>query len=243
MKTFTVLFLLALLFSDNEVIWRTHSTYKKEFCGDQIYFYNDHFLLYEMSCEDDNQLRIGTWEKEEDSVKIKYIDTTFKDFVENISYKKSVATLTSDTIKIYVSDRYERPIRNAMFWTFPKGLTDTLVRKFFMERLSVRQRRNASYRFEEKITKDFSVIFEVPLVRTNENGELFLKKSKVDSLELVISHHLNLQHIRVKIDNQNESITIKMTLPREAFYYSTNHWINYNLPTKFKIFDLKNSKL
>lgn len=73
MKWLLFSLILLLIPKDKDVIWRYGQTSKEELCSDQIIFYTDHFVIYHMGCEANNNLRFGTWKLIGDSTGPKFV--------------------------------------------------------------------------------------------------------------------------------------------------------------------------
>lgn len=233
MKWLFLSLILVFIQKDKEVIWRYGQTYKEDYCSDQLIFYTDHFLIYHMGCESRNSLRFGTWKQVGDSVQINYADTSGIELVRSVNIKKS--NKSTDSVIIHVTDRYNRPIEEAYFLSFPKGMS-----KKSQLRINdiLDKTRRLPFLYIEHFFEGDSLL-KMNVYESSAKGTFTVKKADADSIMLFLSNQLSFKRIIYDLSGSQSEIKIRMNVPAETFGYSGNKWIAYRLQDKFKISDLK----
>lgn len=218
---------------EKEVIWRTAQTYDNGLCSDQIIFYKDHFLIYHIGCEANNSLRFATWKQVKDSVEIIYSDTLNFELIKSVNIKNY--SESKDSVLLRVVDCYKRPIRDVLFYGFPKGMNPESKKR--INDILILSKKLPRFYLEQFYQEDS--LLELKLYETNEDGTFFAKKSEIYSIQLVLSNQLSINPIRVNLFGMQKEVNIQTTIPAEAFDYPLNKWIYFPLKSKFHINDLK----
>jgi hypothetical protein len=229
------LFLGLILFTiqkDKDVIWRYGQTYKEGLCGDDIIFYTDHFLVYHMGCESSNHLRFGTWKQIGDSVQIDYADTTSIPIIRSVDIKN--ARKSVDSVIIRITDRYNRPVEEAYFLSFPKGMSQKSQLRI---NTLLDKARRLPYLFAEHFYEGDSLL-KMNIYESSSKGTFVVKKADADSIMLFLSNQLSFKREIYDLSGLQSEIRIRMNVPAETFNYSGNKWIDFSLQSKFKISDL-----